>query len=97
MNAVGNFAISCSTSSAWIVGALQRIGEAVTVITDMNLQIAGAAEEQSAVAEEIDKNVVTLRDVTESRSGQANESARVNRSLDRLANQHQGLMDRFGV
>ncbi len=79
------------------VSALQRIGEAVTVITDMNLQIASAAEEQSAVAEEINHNVATIRDVTESLSGQANESARVSQSLNSLANQQQGLMDQFRV
>ncbi len=77
--------------------ALQRIGQAVTVITDMNLQIASAAEEQSAVAEEINSNVATIRDVTESLSGQANESARVSQSLNSLANQQQGLMDQFRV
>lgn len=79
------------------VTALRQIGDAVTVITDMNLQIASAAEEQSAVAEEINNNVATIRDVTESLSGQANESARVSQSLNSLANQQQGLMDQFRV
>jgi methyl-accepting chemotaxis protein len=77
------------------VTALRQIGDAVTVISDMNLQIASAAEEQSAVAEEINSNVATIRDVTESLSGQAIESARVSQSLNSLANHQQGLMDQF--
>ncbi|WP_426134631.1 methyl-accepting chemotaxis protein [Pseudomonas sp. PWP3-1b2] len=79
------------------VTALRQIGDAVTVISDMNLQIASAAEEQSAVAEEINNNVATIRDVTESLSEQANESARVSQALNSLANQQQGLMDQFKV
>ncbi|WP_448652091.1 methyl-accepting chemotaxis protein [Pseudomonas fluorescens] len=79
------------------VTALRQIGDAVTVISDMNLQIASAAEEQSAVAEEINSNVATIRDVTESLSEQANESARVSQALNSLANQQQGLMDQFRV
>ncbi|MNE04183.1 Methyl-accepting chemotaxis protein CtpH [compost metagenome] len=79
------------------VAALQRIGEAVTVINDMNLQIASAAEEQSAVAEEINRNVAGIRDVTESLSGQADESAQISRSLNELANHQQGLMQHFRV
>ncbi|MNM62313.1 Methyl-accepting chemotaxis protein McpS [compost metagenome] len=77
--------------------ALQRIGEAVAVISDMNLQIASAAEEQSAVAEEVNRNVAGIRDVTESLSGQADESARISQALNRLANQQQALMAQFRV
>jgi methyl-accepting chemotaxis protein len=63
----------------------------------MNLQIASAAEEQSSVAEEINRNVASIRDVTEAIAGQADESAQVSQDLNRLANQQQGLMDQFRV
>ncbi|MEG1625884.1 MAG: methyl-accepting chemotaxis protein [Pseudomonas sp.] len=79
------------------VPALQRISDAVAVITDMNLQIASAAEEQSAVAEEVNRNVASIRDVTESLSGQAEESAQISQALNRLANHQQGLMATFKV
>ncbi|MCY1553321.1 Methyl-accepting chemotaxis protein McpU [compost metagenome] len=79
------------------MAALQRISQAVSVITDMNLQIASAAEEQSSVAEEINRNVASIRDVTESISSQADESAQVSQNLNRLANHQQSLMDQFRV
>ena len=77
------------------VTALERIGQAVNLITEMNLQIASAAEEQSSVAEEINRNVEVIRDVTESLSSQAEQSARVSRQLHELANHQQGLMQQF--
>jgi methyl-accepting chemotaxis protein len=69
----------------------------VSVITDMNMQIASAAEEQSSVADEINRNVTSIRDVTESISGQAQESSEVSQALNQLANQQQKLMDQFRV
>jgi methyl-accepting chemotaxis protein len=77
--------------------ALRRIGDAVGVITDMNMQIASAAEEQSSVADEINRNVTSIRDVTESISAQAQESSEVGLTLNRLANQQQKLMSQFRV
>lgn len=77
------------------VAALESICGAVTIITDMNLQIASAAEEQSAVAEEINRNVAAIRDVTESLSEQADLSAQVSLGLNRLASHQQSLMDQF--
>ncbi|WP_422630771.1 methyl-accepting chemotaxis protein [Pseudomonas mucidolens] len=77
------------------VEALGKISDAVTVINDMNLQIASAAEEQSAVAEEVNRNVSTIRGVTETLTEQAAESAQISSQLNERANHQMQLMDQF--
>jgi len=79
------------------VQALGKISDAVTVISDMNLQIASAAEQQSAVAEEVNRNVSAIRTVTETLTGQATESAAISSQLNALATQQMTLMDQFRV
>ncbi|SDZ04698.1 methyl-accepting chemotaxis protein [Pseudomonas sp. NFIX28] len=79
------------------VQALGKISDAVTVISDMNLQIASAAEQQSAVAEEVNRNVSAIRSVTESLTEQATESAQVSSQLNALTTQQMKLMDQFRV
>lgn len=44
--------------------SLQSITQAVINITEMNLQIASATEEQSSVAAGIDAGIVTIRDIS---------------------------------
>lgn len=77
--------------------ALIMIAEAIDQITEMNIQIASAAEEQSAVSEEINKNITAIRDVTGRLVEQANQSAAVSESLNELANNQQKLMGSFRV
>ncbi|CAI8957882.1 Methyl-accepting chemotaxis protein TlpQ [Pseudomonas sp. IT-P74] len=79
------------------VQALGKISDAVTVISDMNLQIASAAEQQSAVAEEVNRNVSAIRTVTETLTGQATESAQISSQLNSLTTHQMRLMDQFRV
>jgi methyl-accepting chemotaxis protein len=79
------------------VQALGKISDAVTVISDMNLQIASAAEQQSAVAEEVNRNVSAIRTVTETLTGQATESAQISSHLNSLTTHQMKLMDQFRV
>ncbi|WP_414703760.1 methyl-accepting chemotaxis protein [Pseudomonas sp. TCU-HL1] len=79
------------------VAALQRIAEGIEAITGMNLQIASAAEEQSAVSEEVNRNVSAIRDVTERLARQALESSEISKGLDALADHQQRLMSSFRV
>lgn len=79
------------------VAALNRISEAVTVISDMNLQIASAAEQQSSVAEEVNRNVSAIRGVTETLTGQAAESAQISNRLNTLSSQQMALIEQFKV
>ncbi|EOX4943324.1 methyl-accepting chemotaxis protein [Vibrio alginolyticus] len=77
--------------------ALQRIRDAIQRISDMNLQIASAAEEQSLVAEEINNNTVNIKDL----STQVAESA--NRTNDAMQEQQEDvhkqdqILNRFTV
>ncbi|GLT17852.1 methyl-accepting chemotaxis protein [Vibrio zhanjiangensis] len=51
--------------------ALSSIRDAIQSISDMNIQIASAAEEQSLVAEEINSNTVKIKDLSEQVAGAA--------------------------
>lgn len=79
------------------VQALEKINQGIADISDLNLQIASAAEEQSAVTEEVNQNVSSIRDVTEVLARQSSESAEISGALNKLANQQQKLMAAFRV
>ncbi|ATV18533.1 chemotaxis protein [Pseudomonas avellanae] len=76
---------------------LEEIAEGIASISDRNIQVASAAEEQSLVAEEIHRNVNDINALVIQVSAGAEQAAVTSRELARLAEQQQGLVGRFKV
>lgn len=77
--------------------SLARITSTVSSIQAMNQQIATAAEQQSAVAEEISRSVINVRDVTEQTAAASDETAASSVELARLGSQLQTMVSRFRI
>ena len=75
--------------------ALAAITRTVSIIQEMNPQIAAAAEQQSAVAEEINRSVLKVRDVTEQTAAASEETAAASVQLTRLSLDLQTLVGKF--
>ena len=85
-----------SVVKAESVGAsLDKIAQAVSSINDMNLQIASAAEEQTAVSEEINQNVVNINQIAVEASENTEQTSLTSESLAKLAIDLQGLVAHF--
>lgn len=76
---------------------LEEIAEGIATISDSNIQVASAAEQQSQVAEEIHRNVNDINTLVIQVSAGAEQTAVTSRELARLAEQQQGLVERFKV
>ncbi|MES2871389.1 MAG: methyl-accepting chemotaxis protein [Pseudomonadota bacterium] len=77
--------------------SLGSITRTVSTIQGMNQQIAAAAEQQSAVAEEINRSVLNVRDVSEQTAAASDETAASSTELARLGTHLQTLVGRFKV
>lgn len=75
--------------------ALAAIARTVSVIQEMNPQIAAAAEEQSAVAEEINRSVLKVRDVSEQTAAASEETAAASAQLTQLSLDLQTFVSKF--
>ncbi|HEX8540078.1 MAG TPA: methyl-accepting chemotaxis protein [Pseudomonas sp.] len=77
--------------------SLESITLTVSNIQAMNQQIAAAAEEQSAVAEEISRSIISVRDVSEQTASASEETAASSVELARLGGQLQTMVSHFKV
>ncbi|GAB7531126.1 hypothetical protein PS3A_35380 [Pseudomonas sp. 3A(2025)] len=77
--------------------SLMTITRSVATIESMNLQIAAASEQQSAVADEINRSVLNVREVSEQTAAASEETAASSIELARLGVHLQTLVGRFQV
>lgn len=75
--------------------AFTRVSGAVSHINERNLVIASAAEEQAQVAQEVDRNLVNIRDLSTQSAAGAEQTSAASRELSRLAVELNGLITRF--
>ena len=77
--------------------SLNIITDAVDTISQMNLQIASASNEQSTVAEEINQNVVNINEVADLSAEGAQQTLNASQELQELATQLRGQISKFKV
>ncbi|MCK8082118.1 MULTISPECIES: methyl-accepting chemotaxis protein [unclassified Vibrio] len=77
--------------------ALEEITNAISVINDMNMQIASASEQQSTVAEDINRNVVNVKRIAEENSLAAHQTNSSSTEIARLAEGLGQLVSEFKV
>lgn len=76
---------------------LEEITEGMAKMSDSNIQVASAAEQQSQVAEEIHRNVSDINMLVIQVSAGAEQTASTSSELARLAEHQQRLVERFKV
>lgn len=77
--------------------SLSGISEQIGMISDMNIQVAAATEEQSTVVEDINRNVTEINDITQRTAETAEAAAKASQSLNQLALRLDTLVARFKV
>jgi len=83
-------AASAGEALTTITGAIQKINE-------MNTTIAGAAEEQSAVTDDINRNIEKIRDISERTTDGADQTTASSEQLNQLASELQQLVTLFKI
>ncbi len=80
-------------ASQSLTGISERIGS----ISDMNIQVAAATEEQSTVVEDINRNVSDINDITQRTADTAEDAAQASQSLTQLAHRLDSLVANFKI
>ncbi len=83
--------------AAGVDDALSATGDSVARINDMAAQIATACEEQSAVTEEIARNISDIRDLSNEAAQTSEQSTQASQRLSELSSGLAQLVGRFRV
>jgi methyl-accepting chemotaxis protein len=75
--------------------ALDAITAAIAQINARNLNIASATEQQAQVAREVDRSLVSIRDLSTQTAAGAQQTAAAGNDLSRLAGTLNGTVKRF--
>ena len=97
MNASHQMANTTVSESGKVQQALENILGAVGMIVDQNQQIATAAEEQTAVAQDIDQNIVEISQAGERTAEGASQTEQASRELSGLVARLKQLISAFRV
>ncbi|KXI28082.1 methyl-accepting chemotaxis protein [Paraglaciecola hydrolytica] len=76
-------------------GALDKITSAVSSISEQNFQIASAAEEQNAVAAEIDRNIININDIAQESTLATSQTLETSNALAELATELHHIVEQF--
>ncbi|MEB0040755.1 MULTISPECIES: methyl-accepting chemotaxis protein [unclassified Pseudomonas] len=77
--------------------ALVEIAAAIVNITERNMLIATASEQQAQVARSVDQNLISIRDLSVESSTAAEQTSTASHELSRLATELNGLVMKFTV
>lgn len=77
--------------------ALDQIAAAIATISERNLVVASASEEQAQVSREVDRNLINIRDLSMQTSAGANQTTAASQELAQLAVGLRALVGRFSV
>jgi methyl-accepting chemotaxis protein len=77
--------------------SLDAITSTVQEINDLNAHIASATEEQTSVADEMNRNILVIRQVAEETADGAQQAARELEELNQMADGMEALVGRFRV
>ncbi|MFI8735551.1 methyl-accepting chemotaxis protein [Ectopseudomonas toyotomiensis] len=75
--------------------ALEQINSHIGQISDQNIQVATATEEQSSVVEDINRNIVNINELTVGTTHIADQLNQASSDLQALSTQLDGLVGRF--
>lgn len=86
-----------SVKQANLVGdSFGEISGAINTISSLNTQVATAAEQQSSVAEEVNRNAVAINDVASDTLLHANSTAEASQKLTQMVNRLRTMVGQFG-